>query len=99
MFPIVSILVILLGILRGTVFGRIQSWEALTTTYGIIFVVALLGTVALIANGARNIGPQFEGPQGRARLPRRGPRTRAFTRIDLGLFGVVLTCMILMRFL
>ncbi len=60
-FPIVSVLVILLGILRGTVFGRIQSWEALTTTYGLIFVVALLGTLALIANGARNIGPQFEG--------------------------------------
>ncbi len=52
----------------------------LTTTYGIIWLVALLGTLGLIANGARNIGPQFEGlkdaPDYRAAVE----RMRAFTR-------------------
>jgi uncharacterized membrane protein len=98
-FPIVASLVILLGILRGTVFGRIQSFEELTTTYGIVWLIALLGSLALIFTGARYIGPLFEGlndaPDYRASIQ----RLRAISRIDLGLFGVVFTCMILMRFL
>ena len=98
-FPIVSVLVILLGILRGTVFGRIQSLDALTTTYGIIWLIALFGTLALIANGARNIGPQFEGLKDAPDYPAAVQRLRAFSRIDLVLFTLVFTCMILMRFL
>ncbi len=98
-FPIVSVLVILLGILRGTVFGRIQSLDALTTTYGIIWLIALFGTLALIANGARNIGPQFEGLKDAPDYLAAVQRLRAFSRIDLVLFALVFTCMILMRFL
>jgi uncharacterized membrane protein len=98
-FPIVSLLVVLLGILRGTVFGRIQSIDALTTTYGIVWIIALVTTLGLFFTGARFISPMFEGlkdaPDYRAAIE----RLRAVSRIDLGLFGIVFTCMILMRFL
>ena len=98
-FPIVSLLVLLLGILRGTVFGRIQSIDALTTNYGIVWIIALLTTLGLFVTGARFIAPQFEGlkdaPDYRAAIE----RLRAVSRVDLGLFTIVFTCMILMRFL
>jgi uncharacterized membrane protein len=97
-FPIVALLVLALGILRGTVFGRIQSFEALTTTYGIIFLVALVGTIAIIVNGARFIGPLFEGLKDTPDYRGSIDRLRSLTRIDLALFTIVFTCMILMRF-
>ena len=93
-------LVLVLGILRGTVFGRIQSIDALTTTYGIVWIIALVFTLGLIFTGARFMGPQLRGTQGRAGLPRARAsacgRCRASTS---ACFGVVFTCMILMRFL
>lgn len=98
-FPIVSLLVLVLGVLRGTVFGRIQSVDALTTTYGIVFLIALVGTVALFYTGARYIGPQFEGLKDAPDYPAAVQRLRAISRIDLGLFAIVFTTMILMRFL
>lgn len=97
--PIVASLVILLGILRGTVFGRIQSFEELTTTYGIVWLVALVGSLGLIYTGARYVGPLFEGLKDAPDYAGAVRRLRAISRIDLGLFGVVFTCMILMRFL
>ena len=98
-FPIVSVLVLLLGILRGTVFGRIQSVDALFTTYGIVWIVALVFTLGLIFTGARYMGPLLEGIKDAPDYRARGERIRSISRIDLGLFGVVFTCMILMRFL
>jgi hypothetical protein len=98
-FPVVSLLVLLLGILRGTVFGRIQSINALTTTYGIVWIIALVTTLGLFFTGARFIGPQFEGLKDAPGYGAALERLRAVSRIDLGLFGVVFTCMILMRFL
>jgi uncharacterized membrane protein len=98
-FPIVSVLVLLLGILRGTVFGRIQSFDALFTTYGIVWIIALVFTLGLIFTGARYIGPLLEGIRDAPDYRAAGERIRAVSRIDLGLFGVVFTCMILMRFL
>lgn len=71
-FPIVSVLVLLLGILRGTVFGRIQSFDALLTTYGIVWLIALVFTLGLIFTGARYMGPGPGGDQGHARLSRHG---------------------------
>ena len=64
-FPIVSVLVLLLGILRGTVFGRIQSVDALFTTYGIVWMIALLFTLGLIFTGARFMGPRWRGSRTR----------------------------------
>jgi uncharacterized membrane protein len=45
------------GIVRGTVFGPIQSIEALATTYGIVWVTAIAITVAVFFVGARITGP------------------------------------------
>jgi uncharacterized membrane protein len=98
-FPIVAVLVLVLGILRGTVFGRIQSFDALSTTYGIVWIIALVFTLGLIFTGARYMGPLLEGIKEAPDYRLAGERIRSVSRIDLGLFGVVFTCMILMRFL
>ena len=97
-FPYVCSLVLILGVVRGTVFGPIQSFEALTTWYGITFIVALVATIGLFVNGARNIAPAMEALQTTPDFPAAAERLRAITRVDLVLFGVVFTCMILMRF-
>src|SRR5688572_17193869 len=61
-FPFVAVLVVLLGIVRGTVFGPIDSVGALLgTTYGWTWLVALFATLGLLYTGARHIGPLFEG--------------------------------------
>jgi uncharacterized membrane protein len=98
-FPIISALVLILGVLRGTLFGRIQSFEALTTTYGIVFLIALLGTLGLIFTGARYIGPITRDLRDTPDFGASVARLERISRIDLGLFAVVFTCMILMRFL
>ena len=98
-FPIVALLVLLLGILRGTVFGRITSFDALFTTYGIVWMIALVFTLGLIFSGARYMGPALEGIKDAPDYRAAGERIRTISRIDLGLFGIVFTCMILMRFL
>jgi uncharacterized membrane protein len=98
-FPIVSVLVIILGFLRGTVFGRIQSLDELVEPYGIAWLIGLVFTLGLIYTGARYIAPQFESLKDAPDYGAAVQRLRAVSRIDLGLFGVVFTCMILMRFL
>lgn len=98
-FPFVGISVLLLGVIRGTVFGPINSLDdAFGTFYGITWIVALLTTVALFVTGARFVGPAFEGVKDASDYPAAMERLRRITTIDLGLFFVVFTCMILMRF-
>lgn len=98
-FPAVAGLVILLGILRGTVFGPIQSLEDLFgTAYGWTWLVALVATIALVVNGARNIGPGFEALKETPDFPAAAASLRRSSAIDIGLFLLVFTCMILMRF-
>ena len=98
-FPIVGILVVLLGIIRGTVFGQIDSIQAaFTTTYGITWLVALVATLVLFFNGARYVGPGFAALADAPDFRAAGARLQVFTRIDLALFFVIFTCMILMRF-
>ena len=98
-FPVVGILVLLLGILRGTVFGPIDSvGDVLGTAYGITWLVALLATIGLFITGARVIGPAFVGLKEAPDFPAAVARLRRVTTFDLGLFAVIFTCMILMRF-
>ena len=97
-FPIVATLVLVLGFVRGTFLGRIQSFDELATTYGILWTIGLLGTLVLFFTGARFIGPAFEGIGTTSDFPAAAARLRAVSRIDLGIFFVVFTCMILMRF-
>jgi uncharacterized membrane protein len=49
--------VILLGILRGTAFGQIRSLDALTTTYGITWLIGLVVATGLFVWGKRVLEP------------------------------------------
>lgn len=91
-------LVVLLGIVRGTLLGPIKSLSFLVgSRYGITWLVALVVAVLLTFWGARwhdqVIGPIWEGD---------GLRSGAVGRLRLGAifemscFGVVLACMVLM---
>ena len=108
----VAIAVIVLGILRGTVFGRIQSVDMLATAYGIAWLVALVFAIGAYfwvnrfiapALDAMNAIPETEavGPDGQptASLTAAIDRVKRVTVLELGFFVVIFTCMILMRFL
>lgn len=98
-FPIVGGLVLLLGIIRGTVFGPLDSLDAvLGTTYGITWLVAMVTTIGLFYTGARHIAPAHEGLKDAPDFPAAAAAIRRIMTIDLGLFAIVFTCMILMRF-
>lgn len=98
-FPIVGMAVLLLGVIRGTVFGPINSLEDLFgTAYGWTWLVAIVTTIVLFVTGARFIGPAFEGMKDTPDYAASVQRLRRVSAIDLGLFFVVFTCMILMRF-
>ena len=98
-FPVVGILVLLLGVIRGTVFGPIGSFDDLFgTSYGITWLVALVATVALFVTGARFIAPTFASMKDTDDFPAAASRLRRITTFDLGLFFIIFTCMILMRF-
>ena len=109
--PPVAGLVILLGILRGTVFGQIRSLDALTSTYGITWLVALVVAIGTFVFGLRVIGPSLERlgtiPEAEAMNPDGSPSAKLQLLLEaakrnsllelLGFF-VIFTCMILMRF-
>jgi uncharacterized membrane protein len=97
-FPVVGLLVLLLGIVRGTLFGPINALDDLTTTYGITWLVALVATLALFYTGARYVGPSFAGLHSATDFRAASLRLRRFLQFDLVLFFVIFTCMILMRF-
>jgi uncharacterized membrane protein len=92
-------LVVLLGIVRGTFLGPIQSFSfLLTSAYGIIWLIALAITVLLNVWGAglhdRVIGPIWEGDRIK---PGVITRLRAGTIFELTCFALVLACMVLMH--
>jgi hypothetical protein len=110
--PPVAVAVIILGILRGTVFGgRIRGLDDLATPYGITWLVALVFAVGAFwwaewvirpSLGRMNAIPESEalGPDGSPT-----PALVAATNdlklksiLELGFFVVIFTCMILMRF-
>lgn len=103
--------VIVLGILRGTVFGSIRSVDALTTTYGLTWLVALVLALATFYWGVKVIGGALERfsafDPARAAMAdgRPNPELVALideikrkSQIELLLFLAIFTCMILMRF-
>lgn len=109
--PIAAMGVILLGILRGTVFGQIRSLEALTTAYGITWLVALVLATGTFLWGLRVIEPAIGRmnaiPVDRAfqadgtATPEMVSAVDAVKRasvLELIGFIAVFTCMILMRF-
>ena len=103
--------VIVLGILRGTVFGQIKDLDALTTTYGLTWLLALILSIVTYYWGLRVITPAVERfnafPIDQATLPDGTANPgllvliadiKRKTMLELVFFAVIFSCMILMRF-
>jgi uncharacterized membrane protein len=91
-------LVVLLGIIRGTLLGPIKSFSFLfTSVYGIAWLVALTVSLMLIIWGAgwhdRVIGPVWEEDHVR---PGAVSRLRIGAVFEMTSFGIVLACMVFM---
>jgi uncharacterized membrane protein len=103
-----ALAVVILGLLRGTVFGPVKSFSYLFgTAYGWTFLIALLLAVGTILWGQLITGRNAEKlaalPLGSDGQP--GPEyiaqsdlVKRVAWIELGLFLLVFTTMILMRF-
>jgi uncharacterized membrane protein len=107
-----AILVILLGLVRGTIFGPVKTWTFLLgTAYGLTFLLALLAALATLAWGLlvltradRRLDAfpladvlQPEGKVARA-FASQMQRVKRFALLELLGFFIIFTCMILMRF-
>jgi len=105
---IVAPAVIILGFLRGTVFGSIRDADSLFgTAYGLTFLVALIVAIAtflwgrfVIVPATRALAKAPVNPDGTptAELDAAVARAKRVTVLELIGFLVVFTCMILMRF-
>ena len=98
----VSILVVLIGFLRGTVFGSLRSLDAVFgSAYGITWFIALLLGIELILWGALVISPRAEGLN-RAKSTEEYARVfgelKVVALLEILGFLAIFTCMILMRF-
>jgi uncharacterized membrane protein len=109
--PGVAMAVIALGFLRGTVWGRIHGLDTLTTTYGYLWLTGLVLAVGTFAFGKLVLEPAIArlnaidpagatGADGRpsAQLLAAADALKRNGMIELGLFLLIFTCMILMRF-
>jgi uncharacterized membrane protein len=107
----VAVAVILLGVIRGTLFGPIDSLEDFTTAYGITWLVALAFAIGAYTWAERMVAPALERmnaiPEAEALGPDGNPTpaleatiavVKRNTVLELGFFLVIFTCMILMRF-
>lgn len=106
-----SIGVVILGILRGTIWGPVQSVEVLFgTAYGLTWLAALIATIATILWGQFVIQPNItrlntlEIPEGlddhkilnaQKALVQ---KIAVLSLLELTGFIIIFTCMILMRF-
>jgi uncharacterized membrane protein len=99
--------IILLGFIRGTVFGPIKSLDALTTPYGLTWLVALAVSIALYVwaftiyeRGLRSLATTPLGPDGGVtpEIEAATNRVKRLALLELVFFFVIFTCMILMRF-
>jgi len=102
-------LVILLGFLRGTVFGQIRSLEALMTVYGVTWLVALVAAIALFYWAFRVLPPAIErmnaipldaeaNEGSNDAFAAALSRVKRISLLELVGFLIIFTCMILMRF-
>jgi len=109
--PPVAGLVIVLGILRGTVFGQIQSLTALTSAYGLTWLAGLILAGGTFVSGKRVLEPSLNRisalTDAEALNADGSPSSQLVTALtavkrnamlELLGFVAVFTCMILMRF-
>jgi len=111
-YGIVAGIVMLFGLLRGTLLGPIKGLDVLfATPYGLTWLAALILTIGLAVIGSRLIGPTAERMYGDDSLWDFGPGQpppaglvahvqllRTASVIQLVGFVVVFTLMILLRF-
>lgn len=108
---VTAIAVIVLGFLRGTVFGSIKGIDDLTTAYGLTWLFALILATFTFFWGLRVIIPAVERFSAfdldQATLPDGSPNPvmvglvndiKRKSQIELVFFLVIFTTMILMRF-
>lgn len=108
-FAVAGSATILLGIVRGTVLGPIQSWSALGSGYGRTWLVALILAAGLAMWGARIVGPAAEHLYGDERLWMPGEdgtlsatlnaqqqHLAVLTRVQLAGFAAIVACMVIM---
>ena len=107
-FDIVGPAVIILGLLRGTLFGPIKDLNGLLgTAYGLTFLLALIVATAtflwgrfVIVPATRALARAPVNPDGTPtpELDAKLRRAKGVTVLELTGFVVVFSCMILMRF-
>jgi uncharacterized membrane protein len=107
LFQVVVPLIILLGVVRGTVLGPIRSLEVLVTPYGLTWLTALAVTVGVYGFGLFVLVPALRRmdavpvtADGGAtpELTAATDQVKRLVGIELLGFLVIFTCMILMRF-
>ena len=93
---------VVLGIVRGTVFGPVRSLDYLIgSAYGITWLVSLVLGVGLMTFGAAVLGPLAKsmGPDVSAEVrAANAAKLKRLASIELLGFVAIFTCMILMRF-
>ena len=95
----VATLTIVLGFLRGTVFGPIRSFEFLFgTAYGITWLVALLAAIGTLAWGYFTVRTMRRALLAGADITASAGTALRNAGIELLGFAVILSAMVLMRF-
>ena len=100
----IALATIVLGLVRGTVFGPLKSLDALGTTYGITFLVGLVAAVTTFGLGitlGRRGRAIYSDDSLWARPGAAGDALKSvlpLALLELAGFFVVFTTMILMRF-
>ena len=108
LFTVVPILIVILGVVRGTVFGPIQSVDDLLgSAYGLTWLTALTVTVATYLWGKfmieaaiadmNNVALNADGTMSAMGLAALN-RVKLVAALELLGFAIIFTCMILMRF-
>jgi uncharacterized membrane protein len=99
----VAVSTIILGVLRGTVFGRIHALEDLATPYGIAWLTGLVVAVGVLALGVFYVVPAVRklmtSTDTGVSFAQAGRRLQVAAVADLLGFFVIFTAMISMRFL
>jgi uncharacterized membrane protein len=98
----VAALVIVLGFLRGTVFGQLHSVaDVFGSAYGVTWLVALLTGLALLGWAfipLKRALDRLSTAKGPEQFAAGLPRAKVLSLAELAFFAVIFTCMILMRF-
>ncbi|MBC7896343.1 MAG: hypothetical protein H7066_13085 [Cytophagaceae bacterium] len=94
-----GLLVIILGLVRGTVLGPIRTWSALGSRYALLMGLSLVLMFALIGYGQRT-GPTLMAAiwDGEAVRPGAHAAMRRHAVVVLATLALITGCMVAMRF-